>query len=152
LSEPTNLDAIVLAAAGLDRLEFRTSESGELSGPEVPPGLCAATIPLEQMLPCVGQAALGIEIRADDARLEMICAALNDSTTSACVTAERAFLRGMGGGCQLAVAAYGEMVGRDLRLRAVSFLGTTPVRGERTGPLTEAALLGEKVACELRGS
>jgi hydroxymethylbilane synthase len=150
LAEPTNLDAIVLAAAGLDRLRFRIQESEELTGPEVPPGLASATIPLEQMLPCVGQAALGIEIREHDPRLEAICAALNDSRTHACVMAERAFLRAMGGGCQLAVAAYGEIVGDNLRMRAASFLGNKPSQGEKTGAPDDAMALGEALARELR--
>jgi hydroxymethylbilane synthase len=102
------------------------------------------------MLPCVGQAALGIEIRENDPRLERICAALNDPATNACVTAERAFLRGMGGGCQLAVGAYAEIIGDALRLRAVSFLGAKPVRGERSGKISEAAAIGEELARALR--
>jgi hydroxymethylbilane synthase len=101
------------------------------------------------MLPCVGQAALGLEIRENDPRLEKICAALNDPVTQACVTAERAFLRGMGGGCQLAVGAFAEAGDGTLRLRAVSFLGSTPRHGERSGPASEAAQLGAALAAEL---
>lgn len=150
LAEPTNLDAIVLAAAGLDRLHFRAAGAAELTGADVPPGLVCSVIPLEQMLPCVGQAALGIEIRETDPELEAICAALNDSTTHACVEAERAFLRAMGGGCQLAVAAHGELVEGKLRLRAVSFLGAKPIQGEKSGGCEDAAALGESLARELR--
>ena len=150
LAEPTNLDAIVLAAAGLERLQFRAEASGELTGTEVPPGLACAAIPLEQMLPCVGQAALGIEIREQDPDLEAVCAVLNDARTHACVAAERSFLRAMGGGCQLAVAAYGEMLADGLRLRAVSFLGSKPVAGEKAGTVEQAVTLGENLARELR--
>ena len=150
LAEQKQLDAIVLAAAGLERLHFRRGDAAELSGAEVPPGLIASAIPVEEMLPCVGQAALGLEIRERDPRLERVCAALNDAATQACVTAERAFLRGMGGGCQLAVGAYGEILGGRLRLRAISFLGAKPVRGERSGNISEAAQLGEGLARELR--
>ena len=78
LAEQTELDAIVLAAAGLERLHFSTAGSTQLSGPDVPTGLIATPIPVEEMLPCVGQAALGIEIRENDPRLEQIVAALND--------------------------------------------------------------------------
>jgi hydroxymethylbilane synthase len=151
LSEQSELDAIVLAAAGLERLHFRNGDSAEISGADVPPGLQATAISVEQMLPCVGQAALGIEIRENDSRMERVCAALNDANTFACVSAERAFLRGMGGGCQLAVGAYGEIIGEELRLRAISFLGTKPVRGERTGKISEAMIIGTQLARELSG-
>ncbi|HEY0552125.1 MAG TPA: hydroxymethylbilane synthase [Verrucomicrobiae bacterium] len=151
LAEQSELDAIVLAAAGLERLHFRNGDSAEISGADVPPGLHATAIPVEQMLPCVGQAALGIEIRENDSRIGRICAALNDASTFACVTAERAFLRGMGGGCQLAVGAYGEIMGEQLRLRAISFLGAKPIRGERTDLISEATTIGAQLARELSG-
>ena len=150
LAEQTELDAIVLAAAGLERLHFSTAGSTQLSGAEVPAGLIATPIPVDEMLPCVGQAALGIEIREDDARVARIVAALNDPITQACVTAERAFLRGMGGGCQLAVGAVAELRGGQLRLRAISFLGVNPRHGECSGAMSEAAMLGESLARELR--
>ena len=150
LAEQPELHAIVLAAAGLERLHFSQNGTAELSGPDIPPGLLASAIAVEEMLPCVGQAALGIEIRENDARLERIVAALNHPATQACVTAERAFLRGMGGGCQLAVGAYAEVVGNNLRLRAVSFLGTQPVRGESTGEISAAASIGEQLARQLQ--
>ena len=149
LAEQTELDAIVLAAAGLERLHFSTVGSTQLSGADVPPGLIAMPIPVEEMLPCVGQAALGIEIRENDPRLEKIIAPLNDSATQACVTAERAFLRAMGGGCQMAVGALAELGDGQLRLRAISFLGATPRQGERSGAVREAVNLGESLAREL---
>ena len=150
LAEQTELDAIVLAAAGLERLHFSTAGTTQLSGADVPAGLIAMPIPVEQMLPCVGQAALGIEIRENDPRLEKIVSALNDSITQACVTAERAFLRAMGGGCQMAVGALAERCGEQLRLRAISFLGATPRQGECSGAISEAVSLGEWLARELR--
>ena len=151
LAEQSDLDAIVLAAAGLARLHFREGDAAEISGPDVPAGLQAMAIPVEQMLPCVGQAAIGIEMRENDPRIDSVCAALNDSTTHHCVIAERAFLQGMGGGCQLAVGAYAEINGDQLRLRAISFLGAKPVRGERTGRVSEAAGIGTQLARELQG-
>jgi hydroxymethylbilane synthase len=150
LSEQTEFAAIILAAAGLERLHFRIGNSGELSGDDVPSGLIATPIPIEEMLPCVGQAALGIEIRENDPRLERICAALNDAETNACVTAERTFLQGMGGGCQLAVGAYGQIANGELRLCAISFLGSKPVRGETSGSIQKAAELGQILAQQLR--
>ena len=150
LAEQTELSAIVLAAAGLARLHFREGDSPALSGADIPSGLMATAIPITEMLPCVGQAAIGIEIRANDSQIEKICAALDDRATHACVLAERAFLRGMGGGCQLAVGAYGEISGEQLRLRAISFLGAKPRGGERTGKVTDAAKIGEDLSRELR--
>ncbi len=150
LAEQTELDAIVLAAAGLERLHFSAAGTTQLSGADVPAGLIATPIPVEEMLPCVGQAALGIEIRENDPRLEKIIATLNDSATQACVTAERAFLRAMGGGCQMAVGALAELRGGQLHLRAISFLGATPRQGERSGAISEAVRLGESLARELR--
>ena len=150
LAEQPELHATVLAAAGLERLHFSHDGTAELAGPDIPDGLLASAISVEEMLPCVGQAALGIEIRENDARLERIVAALNHPVTQACVTAERAFLRGMGGGCQLAVGAYAEVSGTSLRLRAVSFLGAQPVRGERAGEISTAAQIGEQLARQLQ--
>jgi hydroxymethylbilane synthase len=150
LSEQTEFAAIILAAAGLERLHFGMGDDGQLSGDDVPPGLIATPIPIEEMLPCVGQAALGIEIRENDPRLERICAALNDAETNACVTAERAFLQGMGGGCQLAVGAYGRITNAELRLSAISFLGPKPMRGETGGSIEKAAQLGQLLARQLR--
>ena len=150
LAEQPELHATVLAAAGLERLHFSHDGTAELAGPDIPDGLLASAISVEEMLPCVGQAALGIEIRENDARLERIVAALNHPVTQACVTAERAFLRGMGGGCQLAVGAYAEVSGNNLRLRAVSFLGVQPVRGESSGEVSAAVQIGEQLARQLR--
>ena len=150
LAEQTELDATILAAAGLARLHFRKGDAAEITGEGVPAGLMATAISVEEMLPCVGQAAIGIEIRENDTRLERICTALNDPATHHCVLAERAFLRGMGGGCQLAVGAYAEITGENLRLRGVSFLGHKPVRGERTGKVHEAEAIGQELAVELR--
>ena len=150
LAEQPELHATVLAAAGLERLHFSHDGTAELAGPDIPPGLLASAISVEEMLPCVGQAALGIEIRENDARLERIVAALNHPVTQACVTAERAFLRGMGGGCQLAVGAYAEVSGNSLRLRAVSFLGAQPVRGESSGEVSAAVQIGEQLARQLQ--
>jgi hydroxymethylbilane synthase len=146
LASQTELDGILLAAAGLDRLGVRYVPGDLMSGDDVPAGLAASRLPLGEMLPCVGQGAIGIEARDGDARVEAICARLNHTETLACVTAERAFLAAMGGGCQLAVAAYAEAVGEELRMRAVSFLGPEARHGEARRALTEAAQLGEELA------
>ena len=154
LAEQPEMDATILAAAGLERLHFQISADGKLSDTfntpsTVPAGLRATFLEPEEMLPCVGQAALGIEIRENDARLETICARLNEFETQQCVTAERAFLRAMGGGCQLAVAAYAEIVDGEMRMRAVSFLGQKVQRGEARRKIQEATELGQQLAAEL---
>jgi hydroxymethylbilane synthase len=74
---------------------------------------------------------------------------LNHGVTRACVTAERAFLHAMGGGCLSPVAAYAEMAGDELRLRAVSFRGETVRRTERRGPSSAAAELGKQAATDV---
>lgn len=146
----SELDAILLAAAGLERLNIRTVPGGQLTGDEVPPGLAMSALTFGEMLPCVGQAALGIEVRDKDARLEGVCGALDHAATRQCVTAERAFLSAMGGGCAIAVAAYAEVIGDELRLRAVSYLGPQPRRGEARRPRAEAIALGEELSRQLR--
>lgn len=149
LLERPELDATILAFAGLKRLGYRITPEGTIAGRDVPAGLFATILPIDQMLPCVGQAALGFESRAGDERTDRICAALNDEATFSCVTAERAFLQAMGGGCLSPVAAYGELVGDNLRLRAVSFRDETVRRAERIDVRANARALGIAVAREL---
>jgi porphobilinogen deaminase len=146
IAEHSELDATILAAAGLERLQFRISPAGQLEGDGVPPGLAATPLSVSEMLPCVGQAAIGIEIREADPRLETLCAKLNHAETLACVTAERAFLSAMGGGCHLAVAACAQLLGQELVMRGVSFLGAKPHRGESREKVEHARQLGESLA------
>jgi hydroxymethylbilane synthase len=151
LADQGDLDAIILAAAGLERLHFRIAPAGRLEGEGVPPGLAATPLSLAEMLPCVGQAAIGIEIRENDSRLKAICEKLNHTETFACVTAERAFLSAMGGGCQLAVAAYAQLIGQELVMRGVSFLDGKPRRGEVRSSIENPGPLGERLAASLHG-
>lgn len=85
-------DAIILAAAGMERLDL---------GPHI-----TQYLPLEVMLPAPGQGALAIQCRADDSELLKLLQPLHDLITARAVTAERAFLSGLGGGCSAPVAAY----------------------------------------------
>jgi len=149
LADQSELDAIVLASAGLERLSFRVIPEGKLEGDAVPDGLMATVLEPELMLPCVGQGALGIEIREGDERVAVICERLNHFNTRQCVTAERAFLRAMGGGCQSPIAAYAEVVGNEIRLRAASFCDGAVRRGEARRDLQEPVALGEQLAAEL---
>jgi hydroxymethylbilane synthase len=143
-------DATILALAGLARLNYKIKPDGKLAGIAVPDGLLATVLDLETMLPCVGQGAIGIEIRAGDERIAKICKGLNHFNTLQCVTAERAFLRAMGGGCQSPVAAYAEVVGDKIFMSAVSFHHEIVRRGAGKRPLTEAQALGEELAAQLK--
>jgi hydroxymethylbilane synthase len=150
VAERSELDATVLALAGLTRLNFKIKRDGTLIGDAVPDGLLATVLGLDVMLPCVGQGAIGIEIRVDDERIGKIVERLNHFKTFQAVTAERAFLRGMGGGCQSPVGAHAEIIGDKITLQAVSFRAGTAKRGEGKRPVKEAAELGEAIATELK--
>jgi porphobilinogen deaminase len=150
VAERGELDATVLALAGLTRLNFRVTPEGRLEGDAVPDGLLATVLDVDVMLPCVGQGAIGVEIRADDERIAKICERLNHFNTFQCVTAERAFLRAMGGGCQSPVAAYAEINGNRMEMRAVSFRDGPARRSEGKRPVAEAASLGVELAALLK--
>lgn len=111
------IDATLLAAAGLDRLG--QSDTGAL-------------IPVETMLPAVAQGAVGIECRTDDTEMRAALAAIDHAPTHACVLAERALLRGLGGSCHSPVAALARHEGDAIRLRAQIFSedGAHQVAGE----------------------
>jgi hydroxymethylbilane synthase len=150
VAERGELDATVLALAGLRRLNFKIKPNGTFVGDAVPDGLLAAVLDLDVMLPCVGQGAIGIETRADDERTGKIVERLNHFNTFHAVTAERAFLRGMGGGCQSPVGAHAEISGDKILLKAVSFRDETVKRGEGKRPIAEASALGEELAARLK--
>jgi hydroxymethylbilane synthase len=150
LSDRVELDGTVLAAAGLQRLNIQITQEGKLVGQGIPDGLLATILDLDIMLPCVGQAALGIETRMDDARIAPICESLNHFPTQQCVLAERSFLSTMGGGCQSPVGAYAEIIGDQIHLRAISFREKEVRRGEGRKSIKEAAMLGVQLAEELK--
>ena len=157
LADQSNLDALILAAAGLHRLHIGIATDGSLFSEDLegkkplPEGLRATFLPVAEMLPCVGQGAIGIEGRTGDARMGPILAQLNDEPTLACVTAERAFLRAMGGGCLSPVAAHAEVVATEIRLRVVSFREQSVRRSERQGPKDQAGALGILAAEDVKG-
>ena len=150
LAEQPGLDATILAVAGMKRLGISFSESGQLNGDDIPAGILAAILEFDEMLPCVGQAAIGLEVREDDDRIAALCRELNDEATFQCATAERAFLRAMGGGCQSPVAAYSRIDGPEIELRAVSFLGPTARRAQGRAPAKKASALGKEIASKLK--
>ncbi len=131
-------DAIVLAAAGLKRLGLEQKATARLEP--------------EEMLPAPGQGALGIECLAARADVRALLAPLADRATSACVRAERAVSRALGGSCTLPLAAFGEISAGGLRLRALvaSADGRRVVRCELEGDAAEPEALGLRAADDLR--
>ncbi|MCW2741518.1 MAG: hemC [Blastococcus sp.] len=136
-----DLDAVVLARAGLSRLGRLDAITENLD-------------PL-QVLPAPAQGALAIECRASDARTRELLGRLEDPAVRACVSAERSTLAALEAGCSAPVAAYAEIAegdaGPELFLRAsvTAIDGSDAVRGSVTGPLPEAAALGRALAAEL---
>ena len=107
--ESTETDALVLARAALDRL----------GADIVPAGLEISDI--REMLPAPGQGAVAVECRANDTGTLGLRAALHHEETARCVTAERALLAGLGGGCHLPLGTRAEIVDGEVRLRAGLF-------------------------------
>jgi hydroxymethylbilane synthase len=138
---PGDLDAVVLARAGLARL-------GRLDA-------VTETLDPLQVLPAPAQGALAVECRTDDTRTRKLLAGLEDDTTRACVVAERATLAALEAGCSAPVAAYAELAegedGSELFLRAsvTALDGSDAVRDSITGPAEEAARLGRDLAAAL---
>lgn len=152
LVEANDFHATILAAAGLNRLRFEITAEGRLQNGSLDSEaraldtLRAVHLDVEAMIPCVGQAAVGIEIREGDERLVEICRRLNHPETESCVRAERSFLAALGGGCQAAVAAHAVRVDGQLFIRGVSYLGGKPCRAELEGPLDRPEDLGQSLA------
>ena len=137
-SQTEEYDAVVLAAAGIIRLG-RASEITEY-------------LSLETFLPDPGQGALAVEIRADDDELAALAAQLDHAPTRAAVTAERAFLCALGGGCRMPIGAYAEMRDTELHLRGMiaSEDGTRIARGGLSGDAARAEELGAELAARLQ--
>lgn len=132
--------AIVLAAAGLQRLGL---------GDRI-----RSLLEPEDSLPAAGQGALGIEIRNDRNDLREWLAPLACARTTACVVAERAVSRVLGGSCQVPLAAYAQFDGDNLTLRALvaSPDGTRVIRSQRAGPVEQALAIGQAAAQDLLSS
>ena len=130
-------DAIVLAAAGLERLGMGERISSLLDPAD--------------SLPAAGQGALGIEIRDDRDDMRAWLAPLVSTDTTACVLAERAVSRKLGGSCQVPLAAFAQIAGDTLSLRALvaSPDGTRIVHATHTGSVDQAEAIGEAAASEL---
>jgi hydroxymethylbilane synthase len=126
-------ESIVLAAAGLTRLGW-SSRIAEFLDPEV-------------MCPAVGQGALAVETRIG----ENACQALDDAATRAAVTAERAVLSALGGGCLTPIGAHARVEGEQLRLMAIvlSADGAQSVRGQADGMVGDAQRIGRELGEKL---
>jgi len=131
--EQGDFDALVLAKAGLDRLGLSAKITEILS--------------CEVSLPAVGQGALGIESRADDAEVVNLLAGLNHSETRVGVTAERALLAELEGGCQLPLGAWGRMEKNELVLdaRVLSGDGQESISDRAAGRPEDAEKLGREL-------
>ena len=102
----------------------------------------------EHILPAPGQGALGIEIRKNDKRIDKIISTLNDENTSISVKAERAFLKTLGGGCRVPIAALAYIIDNKLVLEGlvISLEGRRVVRYIKEGVVAQACKLGENLA------
>ncbi|HMB28781.1 MAG TPA: hydroxymethylbilane synthase, partial [Blastocatellia bacterium] len=131
-------DAIILASAGLKRLGFDHCVS--------------AYLPISEMLPAVGQAALAIETRVDDHRTNMLLEVLNHQATRYAAEAERAVLRSLGGGCAVPIAAFAyfkkNRISHKLAVEALvaDVEGRRLIRRQISGQAQEAEELGAKLA------
>jgi hydroxymethylbilane synthase len=131
-------DAIVLAAAGLRRLQ----QAGRIS----------ATLPVAACVPAPGQGIIAVETRSDAARILEMLAKINDTDAASALDAERAVVRGLGGGCQMPIGAHATVAGMTMQLSGVviSLDGARAVRADVAGSAAEAEELGTALADRLR--
>ncbi len=129
-----DLDAMILAYAGVHRLELDS--------------FIKQIIPFEIMLPAVGQGAMAVEIRTEDAEVQEVVETLNDRETLDCVTAERAFLRRLEGGCQVPIAGFAQLQDDKIHLKGMvgNLDGSKNLQGEIFGERKDAESLGIRLA------
>ena len=127
-------DAIILAAAGLKRLRLDTR--------------IRALLTPEQSLPAIGQGAIGIECRVDDAEMVTLLATLNHRDTQDCVMAERAMNERLHGGCQVPIAGFALLQQEQMYVRGIVGQpdGKLLLKAQATGPRHQARQLGIEVA------
>ena len=135
--ETENLDAVILAAAGLKRLGFTDK--------------VAEYLDTDFSIPAIGQGALGIECRLDNEEVRQTIAFFNHPDTAHAVRAERALLWRCEGGCQVPIAAHGVVTGSQLHLTGfvASVDGSRSVKGSISGPAGEYERLGITLAEQL---
>ena len=132
--ETENMDAIILAAAGIHRLGFQDK--------------ITQYIKTDEMLPAVGQGALGIEVRKNDPQIISIVEKMNDPETHIAVIGERAFLHEMSGSCQVPIAAFATISGSEICLEGMvaQIDGSTLIKEKISGPTEDAQNLGKSLA------
>ncbi len=130
-------DALVLAVAGLKRLGYTK--------------FIAQILPMSIMLPAAGQGAIGIETRIDDYQVINLVSALNDPVTHCAVSAERAFLAAVGGGCRRPIGVYGKLVDTQLHLfgRIFDEQNNTMIEGKQSGRSEECEVIAFNLAQQL---
>ncbi len=130
-------DALVLASAGLIRLQQRARIS--------------ASLPIPACVPAPGQGIIAVEIRAEDDRAAAAVAAIDDARARAALAAERAVVVKLGGGCQMPIGAHAAVDGSSLTLIAIvlSLDGTRAIRAESRGAASDAVGAGTAVAEDL---
>jgi hydroxymethylbilane synthase len=128
------MEAVVMAAAALARMGWLGRASEVLS--------------FDVMLPAPGQGALAIEVRDDDEAARQMAEAVDERDCHRAATAERAFLRRLGGGCAVPIASLGSVEGGRLRLRGLvgDAMGRRILRAELQGPADDAEVLGVRLA------
>lgn len=135
--EESNLDAMILAFAGVQRLGL---------GAHV-----AQIVPTDIMLPAVAQGVIGIEIRENDTETELLLAPLNNSDSWDCITAERSFLRSLEGGCQVPIGGFAVLEADDIYLSGFtgSLDGEIALRESIRGNRAAAAELGRALGSRM---
>ena len=130
-------DALVLAMAGLKRIGLAH--------------LVSQILPFDIMLPAAGQGAIGIEVRRDDIQLLENISCLDHHETHTAVSAERAFLAAMGGGCRMPIGIYCAVEGRALQLagRIVREKDGAIVEGKASGSIEDSRLIANRLAQQL---
>jgi len=133
-------DATVLAVAGLKRLGLLRA--------------AASLLDIDEFLPAVGQGAIGIEIRADDARASAVAARIDDRDTATALAAERAFLAVLDGSCRTPLAGHARVAGESVTFRGMIAKpdGSAAIEVVRKGPRQQAAELGADAARELKAT
>jgi hydroxymethylbilane synthase len=132
--ETEKLAGVIVAAAGMKRMGLADR--------------ITQFLPVEIMLPAVGQGALGLELRTGDDELKKNLAKINHAPTYTEITAERSFLRHLGGGCRLPIAALGKLEGDKLSLEGLVAdpQGSSIIRDKVQGSVFEAEELGKRLA------
>ena len=132
-----NFDGIILAAAGVERMEWKEAITEEL--------------PYDLCLPAVSQGVIAVETRSDDPEIIALVQLIHDRESEICVNAERALLRALEGGCQIPIAGHARIEGQEVVLDGLvgSIDGSTIIRDQERGPVEQAERVGEELAAKL---